>query len=91
MPTRERESLAQRSDLDARAAKPETSSPALATYDRAAMGILPAGRSGSVAGIASQGSGCRGDQAQADGPGPAREGIHRATGCDTLAMKIQLR
>jgi hypothetical protein len=47
MPTRERESLAQRQGAVRPSNKPKTSSPALTnTYDRATMGTLPAQRSG---------------------------------------------
>jgi hypothetical protein len=67
MPTRERASLAQQPGPGRPCNKPETSSPALATtYDRTAMGTLPAQRGGGMAGIALQGSGYRSDQAQAE-------------------------
>ena len=48
MPTRERESLAQSPDLDARAEAKRRAVPALATYDRAAVGTLSAQRGGGM-------------------------------------------
>ena len=81
MPTEERESLAQSPDLDARAEAKRRAVPALTNvYDRAAVGTLPPQRGGAMAAIAPQGSDYRGDQAQADDPGPARKSIHRPTG-----------
>jgi hypothetical protein len=79
MPSREREFLAQLFGCASSEQKPEISSPALATYDRAAMGTLPTQRGGGMAGIAPQDSGYRGDQVQADDPGPARESVDRPT------------
>jgi hypothetical protein len=78
MPTEERESLAQSPDLDARAEAKRLAVPALATYDRTAMGTLPAQRGRAMAGVVPQGSGYRSDQAQADDPVPARKSIHRS-------------
>src|SRR5260370_22916820 len=88
MPTRERGSIAQSPDLDARAEAKRRAVPALANhYDRTAMGTLPAQRGGGMAGITPQGSGYRGDQAQADGPGTARKSIHRNVGCPHFHAK----
>ena len=81
MPSRERGSLAQSPETDAPSRSQETSSPALATYDRAAMGTLPAQRVEEWPESSHKAAVIRAikHRLMID-PGPARKIIHRSVG-----------